>query len=164
MPAPHPPEFRQRAVELARLRERPLRNIASSLGISESCLRNWIAQADIDDATGDERAQLERQAVEAAALAATLDARSAELEIVDQARSRWLLHITATRADANRAPAELYAVTRLSAPTGAAHPDERERTQLICSRLATGAISSTGELVPASAIRGGSTRRCSTRG
>jgi hypothetical protein len=29
VPAPHPPEFRQRAVELARLRERPIREIAA---------------------------------------------------------------------------------------------------------------------------------------
>ena len=49
MPAPHPPEFRQRAVELARLREQPVAKIAKDLGISESCLRNWMAQADIDD-------------------------------------------------------------------------------------------------------------------
>ena len=48
MPAPHPPGFRARAVELARLRERPIREIAQSLGISESCLRNWMAQADVD--------------------------------------------------------------------------------------------------------------------
>ncbi|MEV6495306.1 transposase, partial [Actinoplanes sp. NPDC051633] len=45
MPAPHPPEFRQRAVELARLRDKPIREIARDLGISESCLRNWLAQA-----------------------------------------------------------------------------------------------------------------------
>ena len=49
MPAPHPPEFRQRAVELARLREQPVATIARDLGISESCLRNWMAQADVDD-------------------------------------------------------------------------------------------------------------------
>ena len=36
MPAPHPPEFRQRAVELARLREKPISQIAKDLGISES--------------------------------------------------------------------------------------------------------------------------------
>jgi hypothetical protein len=49
VPAPHPPEFRARAVELARLRERrSVREIAQSLGISESCLRNWMAQADVD--------------------------------------------------------------------------------------------------------------------
>ncbi len=40
MPAPHPPEFRQRAVELAGLRGRPVAKIARDLGISESCLRN----------------------------------------------------------------------------------------------------------------------------
>lgn len=28
MPAPHPPEFRQRAVELARMREKPVSEIA----------------------------------------------------------------------------------------------------------------------------------------
>ena len=61
MPRPHPPEFRQRAVELARLREKPIAKIADDLGIAESCLRNWMKQADIDDGwraglNGDERA------------------------------------------------------------------------------------------------------------
>jgi transposase-like protein len=45
MPAPHPPEFRQRAIELARQKGRPVAQVAKSLGISESCLRNWMAQA-----------------------------------------------------------------------------------------------------------------------
>ncbi|MGI8937852.1 MAG: transposase [Iamia sp.] len=49
MPRPHPPEFRQRAVELARMREKPVAELASDLGISDSCLRNWMAQADRDD-------------------------------------------------------------------------------------------------------------------
>ena len=48
MPRPHPPEFRQRAVELARLRDKPVAQIADDLGISESCLLNWIAQANVD--------------------------------------------------------------------------------------------------------------------
>jgi transposase len=48
MPAAHPPEFRQRAVELARLGEKPVREIARDLGISESCLRRWMAQDDVD--------------------------------------------------------------------------------------------------------------------
>jgi transposase len=46
MPAPHPPEFRQRAVELARWGTAPVARIAKDLGISKSCPRNWIAQAD----------------------------------------------------------------------------------------------------------------------
>lgn len=63
MPAPHPPEFRQRAVELARLRDKPIREVAKDLGISESCLRNWLAQADTDAGTregltSDERKEL----------------------------------------------------------------------------------------------------------
>jgi len=49
VPAPHPPEFRQRAVELARVGEKPVAVLAKDLGISESCLRNWMAQADIDE-------------------------------------------------------------------------------------------------------------------
>ena len=65
MPAPHPPEFRQRAVELARLREKPIALIAKDLGISESCLRGWIARAEVEEGTkpgltSDERTELVR--------------------------------------------------------------------------------------------------------
>ena len=63
MPAPRSPEFRRRAVELARLREKPVAQIAKDLGIAESGLRRWMAQADIDDGkreglTSDERREL----------------------------------------------------------------------------------------------------------
>jgi transposase-like protein len=65
MPAAHPEEFRRRAVELARLREKPIAQIAKDLGVSESCLRRWMDQADVDDGhkaglTRDERAELVR--------------------------------------------------------------------------------------------------------
>jgi len=53
MPRPHPREFRRRAVELARLDEKPISQIAKDLGISESCLRNWLHQADVDDGRRD---------------------------------------------------------------------------------------------------------------
>jgi len=49
MPAPKDPEFRRRAVELARRREKPIAQIARDLGIAESGLRRWMAQADVDD-------------------------------------------------------------------------------------------------------------------
>lgn len=55
MPAPHPPEFRRRAVELARQGDKPLIQLAKDLGISRSCLQNWMAQADADDGGGAER-------------------------------------------------------------------------------------------------------------
>ncbi len=63
MPRPHPPEFRQRAIELARLGDKPKAQIAQDLGISESCLRNWVKQDDIDGGvrkglSTDERAEL----------------------------------------------------------------------------------------------------------
>jgi hypothetical protein len=45
VPAPHPPEFRQRAVDLARSKVKTVAEIAKDLSIAESCLRNWLAQA-----------------------------------------------------------------------------------------------------------------------
>jgi len=63
MPAPPPPEFRQRAVELDRLQEKPIAAIAKDLGISESCLRRGMDVADVDAGrneglSSDERAEL----------------------------------------------------------------------------------------------------------
>jgi transposase len=63
MPAAHPPEFRRRAVELARERVKPIAVLARDLGISESCLRNWMAKADVEEGrregtTSAERAEL----------------------------------------------------------------------------------------------------------
>ncbi|GAB3275538.1 hypothetical protein GCM10027589_00770 [Actinocorallia lasiicapitis] len=51
MPSPHPPEFRRRAVELARTGEKSMNELAKSLGISQSCLSNWVRQADRDEGT-----------------------------------------------------------------------------------------------------------------
>ena len=47
MPAPKSPEFRRRALDLVGQGE-PVAATAKSLGISESCLRRWMAQDDID--------------------------------------------------------------------------------------------------------------------
>jgi transposase len=56
MPAPHPAEFRERAVALARTGDKPIGEVAKGLRISESCLRNWMRQADAEDAgTGSDR-------------------------------------------------------------------------------------------------------------
>ena len=49
MPAAKPHEFRRRAVELAREGLKPVAQIAKDLGISESGLRRWMAQADVDE-------------------------------------------------------------------------------------------------------------------
>jgi transposase len=49
MPVPHPVEFRERAVELARAGDKPIAQVAKDLRISESCLRRWLDQSDVDD-------------------------------------------------------------------------------------------------------------------
>ena len=66
LPRAYPPEFRRRAVELARLREQPIAHITADLGIAGSCLHRWLRQADIDEGrneglTSDERAELVRR-------------------------------------------------------------------------------------------------------
>ena len=61
MPAAKPPEFRRRAVELARRREQPIAQIAKDLGISESCLRRWMDQADVDDGAKEGLSSTERR-------------------------------------------------------------------------------------------------------
>jgi transposase len=65
MPVAKPEEFRRRAVELARLGQKPVAEIAKDLGVSESGLRRWMAQSDVDEGkvdgiTRDERAELVR--------------------------------------------------------------------------------------------------------
>ena len=63
MPRPHPIEFRQRAVQLGRAGDHPIGQIAKDLGISESCLRNWMRLDQIETGnreglTAAERAEL----------------------------------------------------------------------------------------------------------
>ena len=51
MPKPYPKEFRQDVVRVARAREpeQTIKQIAADFGISESCLTNWLAAADVED-------------------------------------------------------------------------------------------------------------------
>ncbi len=51
MPKPYPQEFRDDVVRVARNREPGvhLKQVAADFGISESCLTNWLTQADVDD-------------------------------------------------------------------------------------------------------------------
>jgi transposase-like protein len=48
MPKPYPREFREDVVRVARSRDEgvTLRQVAADFGISETCLTNWLAQAD----------------------------------------------------------------------------------------------------------------------
>jgi transposase len=85
MPAAKPPEFRRRAVELARQREKPIAQIARDLEIAETCLRRWMKQDDVDagrieGVSTDERAELVR-------LRRELRVAQMEIEILKRARA-----------------------------------------------------------------------------
>jgi transposase len=52
VPRPHPKEFRDDVVAVARRGEAPIAQIAKDFGICESCLRNWLHAADVEDGHG----------------------------------------------------------------------------------------------------------------
>ena len=83
MPAPHPPEFRRRAIDLARQPGASVARVAKELGISESGLRRWMSIDDIDAGrkeglSSDERAELVR-------LRRELRVKEMEIEILKRA-------------------------------------------------------------------------------
>lgn len=53
MPKPYPKEFRDDVVNVARRREpgQTIKQVAADFGIAESCLRNWMRQADVENGT-----------------------------------------------------------------------------------------------------------------
>jgi transposase-like protein len=74
VPKPYPPEFRRRALDLLET-GRSVRDVAGSLGITESCLHRWKSRDLLDRGLK----SLTAEQVESAALAAAR-ARIAELE------------------------------------------------------------------------------------
>ncbi|MFC4950784.1 MobF family relaxase [Pseudonocardia sp. GCM10023141] len=69
------------------------------------------------------RAGLQAEAAQARALAETLDSRAADLQLIDDARARWLAHTAANRAKAELSKAEL----------AARHIDDTEPEHLVSS-------------------------------
>ncbi|TMM17819.1 MAG: transposase [Actinobacteria bacterium] len=62
---PYPPEFRREALELLRLSDKPVSQIAKDLGVSEQTLYVWRRQAQIAEGrreglTSEEREELRR--------------------------------------------------------------------------------------------------------
>ena len=83
MPRPHPREFRRRAMQLARAGEEPLGQIARDLGISESCLRNWVRTDEIE--AGDREGLTEAERAELVAARPRIRVLETENEILKRA-------------------------------------------------------------------------------
>ena len=49
MPTPYPKEFRRDVVAVTLRGQAPPKVIAADFGIAESCLRNWLRAADVED-------------------------------------------------------------------------------------------------------------------
>lgn len=49
MPRPYPKEFRDDVVAVARRGDAPVKQVAADFGIAESCLRNWLRDADLEE-------------------------------------------------------------------------------------------------------------------
>jgi transposase len=49
VPRAHPKEFRDDVVAVARKGGASIAEVAKDFGISESCLRNWLSKADVED-------------------------------------------------------------------------------------------------------------------
>lgn len=60
MPAPKSPEFRRRALDLVAQGE-PVAQVARNLGVSESGLRRWMAQDEIDSGRAEGLTSVEKR-------------------------------------------------------------------------------------------------------
>ncbi len=78
-----PPEFRRRAVDLARSGDQPVAKIAADLGISESCLRRWMAVDDVDSGRREGLTSTERK--ELVELRRRTRVKAVEIEILKRA-------------------------------------------------------------------------------
>jgi transposase len=54
-PSKYPPEFRARAVRMARESDRPISAVARDLGMHHETLRVWVRQDEADDGTRTDR-------------------------------------------------------------------------------------------------------------
>jgi transposase-like protein len=83
MPKALPKEFRDNAVAMARAGDIPVAQLAKELGISESGLRRWMAQADVEE--GARPGVTRSESAEVAALRRRNKVLEQEVEILKRA-------------------------------------------------------------------------------
>lgn len=80
---PHPKEFRDDVVAVARRGEAPVSQIAKDFGISDSCLRSWMHAADIED--GNRPGVTASESASCASCAAATGSSSRRVEVLRRA-------------------------------------------------------------------------------
>lgn len=110
----HPPAFRRPAVELARAGKTPIGQLAKDVGISYSCLRHQVDQAEVDDGVK------QGLSTEEKAEPAALWRRTRQLELENE-----ILRKAAACSASTRTTTTTIAQT---APSARPHPGARRQT------------------------------------
>lgn len=98
MPAAYPKEFRDDVVAVARRGDMPIARVAKDFGITESCLRNWLAKDDVEAGTRSGVTRAENEELKA------LGRRNRELEMENEVLRRAAAYLSQANLKLGHAP------------------------------------------------------------
>lgn len=98
MPAAYPREFRGDVVAVARKGEIPIAQVAKDFGITESCLRRWLAQDDVEAGIKPGITKAESEELKA------LKRRNRELEMENEVLRRAAAYLSQANLKLGQAP------------------------------------------------------------
>ena len=98
MPAAYPREFRNDVVAIARKGEMPIAQVAKDFGITESCLRRWLAKDDVEAGIRPGVTKAENEELKA------LKRRNRELEMENEVLRRAAASLSQANLNLGHAP------------------------------------------------------------
>ena len=98
MPKPHPREFRDDVVAVARRGDMTIKQFARDFGIAESCLRKWLAQDDVEAGARPGVTRAENEELKA------LRRRNRELEMENEVLRRAAAYLSQANLKLGQAP------------------------------------------------------------
>ncbi len=98
MPAAYPKEFRDDVVAVARRGDMSIKQVARDFGIAESCLRNWLAQDDVEAGTEPGVTKAENEELKA------LKRRNRELEMENEVLRRAAAYLSQANLKLGQSP------------------------------------------------------------
>ena len=98
MPAPYPQEFRDDVVSIARKGQMPIAKVAKDFGITESCLRRWLAQDDVEAGIRPGVTKAENEELKA------LKRRNRELEMENEVLRRAAAYLSQANLKLGQSP------------------------------------------------------------